>query len=75
MSTLANKSSVAIRHVSRVCAVKSAIWAKLLSYTVEDIYNLRKGVRAELIDGEMYMVAALRNRASGDWYKFRIETE
>ncbi len=54
-----NKNSVAIRHVSRVCAVKSAIWAKLLSYTVEDIYNLPEGVRAELIDGEMYMVAAL----------------
>lgn len=28
------------------------------SYTVEDIYNLPEGVRAELIDGGMYMMAA-----------------
>lgn len=27
-------------------------------YTVDDIYNLPEGVRAELIDGEMYMLAA-----------------
>ncbi len=27
-------------------------------YTVKDIYNLPEGVRAELIDGEMYMMAA-----------------
>ena len=26
-------------------------------YTVDDIYNLPDGVRAELIDGEMYMMA------------------
>lgn len=26
-------------------------------YTVKDIYNLPEGVRAELIDGEMYMMA------------------
>ncbi len=26
-------------------------------YTVDDIYNLPEGVRAELIDGEMYMMA------------------
>ena len=28
-------------------------------YTVDDIYNLPEGVRAELIDGEMYMMAPL----------------
>lgn len=27
-------------------------------YTVDDIYNLPEGIRAELIDGEMYMMAA-----------------
>ena len=27
-------------------------------YTVDDIYNLPEGVRAELIDGEMYMMSA-----------------
>lgn len=32
--------------------------AQAKSYTVEDIYNLPEGVRAELIDGEMYMMAA-----------------
>ena len=26
--------------------------------TIEDIYNLPEGQRAELIDGEMYMMAA-----------------
>ena len=34
--------------------------AKVLeeSYTVEDIYNLPQGKRAELIDGEIYMMAS-----------------
>ena len=27
-------------------------------YTIEDIYNLPDGQRAELIDGELYMMAA-----------------
>lgn len=27
-------------------------------YTIEDIYNLPDGERAELIDGELYMMAA-----------------
>ena len=26
-------------------------------YTIEDIYNLPEGQRAELIDGELYMMA------------------
>ena len=34
--------------------------AKVLeeSYTIEDIYNLPQGKRAELIDGEIYMMAS-----------------
>jgi len=28
------------------------------SYTIEDIYNLPQGKRAELIDGEIYMMAS-----------------
>ena len=34
--------------------------AKVLeeSYTIEDIYNLQQGKRAELIDGEIYMMAS-----------------
>ena len=31
---------------------------KLKSHTVDDIYNLPDGQRAELIDGELYMMAA-----------------
>lgn len=27
-------------------------------YTIDDIYNLQDGQRAELFDGELYMVAA-----------------
>ncbi len=30
---------------------------KLPNYTIEDIYNLPDGTRAELIDGELYMMA------------------
>ena len=30
---------------------------KLPNYTIEDIYNLPDGPRAELIDGELYMMA------------------
>ena len=40
--------------------------------TIEDIYNLPEGQRAELIDGEMYMMAApgmLHQRISGYLYK------
>lgn len=28
------------------------------SYTIEDIYNLPEGARAELIDGSLYMMAS-----------------
>ena len=41
-------------------------------YTMEDLYNLPEGQRAELIDGEMYMMAApgmLHQRISGYLYK------
>ena len=31
---------------------------ELNCYTIEDIYNLPEGQRAELIDGELYMMAA-----------------
>ena len=31
---------------------------KLKSYTMDDIYNLPDGQRAELMDGELYMMAA-----------------
>lgn len=38
----------------------NAVAAKQLNhYTIEDIYNLPDGQRAELIDGELYMMAAL----------------
>lgn len=30
---------------------------QLECYTIEDIYNLPEGQRAELIDGELYMMA------------------
>ncbi|HBI61286.1 MAG TPA: Uma2 family endonuclease, partial [Lachnospiraceae bacterium] len=30
---------------------------KIEYYTIEDIYNLPDGQRAELIDGELYMMA------------------
>lgn len=30
---------------------------QLDSYTIEDIYNLPDGQRAELIDGDLYMMA------------------
>lgn len=41
-------------------------------YTIEDIYNLPEGQRAELIDGELYMMATpsmLHQRISGYLYK------
>jgi len=31
---------------------------QLDDYTIDDIYNLPEGQRAELIDGELYMMAA-----------------
>ena len=31
---------------------------RITGYTLEDIYNLSEGQRAELIDGELYMMAA-----------------
>lgn len=40
-------------------------------YTIEDIYNLPEGQRAELIDGELYMMATpsmLHQRISGYLY-------
>lgn len=38
-------------------AVQSTDFTKK-TYTIEDIYNLPEGKRAELIDGEIYMMAA-----------------
>ena len=35
-----------------------AVAKQLDYYTIEDIYNLPDGQRAELIDGELYMMAA-----------------
>lgn len=36
----------------------NAVIAKQVDYyTIEDIYNLPDGQRAELIDGELYMMA------------------
>lgn len=34
-------------------------------YTIDDIYNLPKGQRAELIDGELYLMAAPGTRHQG----------
>ena len=37
--------------------MNAAAAKQLDSYTMEDIYNLPDGQRAELIDGELYMMA------------------
>lgn len=37
--------------------MKAAVAKQLDYYTIEDIYNLPDGQRAELIDGELYMMA------------------
>ena len=39
------------------------------SYTIDDIYNLPDGTRAELIDGQMYMIAppnTMHQKLSGE---------
>lgn len=33
---------------------------KQRTYTIDDIYSLPDGIRAELIDGRMYYMAALK---------------
>lgn len=38
--------------------MNTAIAKQSECYTIEDIYNLPDGQRAELIDGELYMMAA-----------------
>lgn len=38
--------------------MNAAVAKQLNYYTIEDIYNLPDGQRAELIDGELYMMAA-----------------
>ncbi len=35
-----------------------ALAQKYAGYTIEDIYELPEGERAELVDGQMYMMAA-----------------
>ena len=37
--------------------MNAAVAKQLDYYTIEDIYNLPDGQRAELIDGELYMMA------------------
>ena len=37
--------------------MNTAVAKQLDHYTIEDIYNLPDGQRAELIDGELYMMA------------------
>ena len=37
--------------------MNTAMTKQLDDYTIEDIYNLPDGERAELIDGELYMMA------------------
>ena len=37
--------------------MNAAVAKQLNHYTIEDIYNLPDGQRAELIDGELYMMA------------------
>lgn len=40
----------------------SALARELEYYTIEDIYALPDGTRAELIDGELYMMATSSTR-------------
>ena len=37
--------------------MNTAVAKQLDDYSIEDIYNLPEGQRAELIDGELYMMA------------------
>lgn len=37
--------------------MNAAVAKQIDNYTIEDIYNLPDGQRAELIDGELYMMA------------------
>lgn len=44
-------------------------------YTVDDIYALPEGTRAELIDGDMYMLAAsgLKHQRLVQFFSWKIE--
>ncbi len=51
---------------------KMSVARQIKYYTVDDVYNLPEGQRAELIDGELYMMASpgrLHQRVVGALYR------
>ena len=53
-----NASINSIQNAIQKNLMNAAVAKQLDDYTIDDIYNLPEGQRAELIDGELYMMAA-----------------